>query len=73
MFDEEDKTYYKLREKSVMKWLDGLRVHRDVEVRGGVEITIEYIESLQKKIKYLEDKNLLKNKYLKKMKDKTSR
>lgn len=73
MFDEEDKTYYKLREKSVMKWLDDLRVHRDVEVRGGVEITIEYIESLQKKIKYLEDKNLLKNKYLKKMKDKTSR
>jgi len=73
MFDEEDKTFYKLREKSVMKWLEDLRVHRDVEVRGGVEIAIEYIESLQKNIKYLEDKNLLKDKYLKKMKDKTSR
>lgn len=70
MFREDDTTFYELREKSVMKWLEDLRVHGDVAVRGGVEITLEYIEGLQKKIKQLEDKNLLKDKYLKKMREK---
>jgi len=69
MFNKDDTTFYELREKSVMKWLEDLKVHRDVEVRGGVEITLEYIEGLEKKIKRLEEKNLLKDKYLKKMRE----
>ena len=68
MLIKEDKSFDNLREKSVMKWLEDLKTHKDIEVRGGVEITSEYIESLKKKIKQLEDKNLLKDKYLKKIK-----
>ncbi|MCH4891120.1 hypothetical protein EZV73_26315 [Acidaminobacter sp. JC074] len=68
MLIKEDKTFDNLREKSVMKWLEDLKTHDDIEVRGGVQIATEYIESLKKKIKQLEDKNLLKDKYLKKVK-----
>lgn len=70
MLNNEDKTFDNLREKSVMKWLEDLKTHEDIEVRGGVQITSEYIQSLQDKIKHLEDKNNLKDKYLKKMKTK---
>ena len=73
MFIKEDKTFDVLREKSVLKWLEDLKTHSDIEVRGGVEITTEYIEDLKKQIVRLEEKNLLKDKYLKKMKSNSSK
>jgi len=73
MFIKDDKTFDALREKSVLKWLEDLKTHSDIEVRGGVEITTEYIEDLKKQIVRLEEKNLLKDKYLKKMKSNSSK
>ncbi len=73
MFIKDDKTFDALREKSVLKWLEDLKTHSDIEVRGGVEITTEYIEDLKKQIVRLEEKNLLKDKYLKKMKSNRSK
>jgi len=73
MFIKDDKTFDALREKSVLKWLEDLKTHSDIEVRGGVEITTEYIEDLKKQIVRLEEKNLLKDKYLKKMKSNSNK
>lgn len=69
MFEKEDDTFYILREKSVNQWLDQMSQHDDLAVKGGVKATREYIESLKKRIGVLEEKNELKNKYLKAMKE----
>jgi len=42
--------------------------HDDIEVRGGTQVTKGYIEDLKKAIIMLEEKNTLKDKYLKKLK-----
>ena len=68
MLENEDKTYDQLREKSISQWLDEISRHDDIVVRGGVKVTKEYLEYLQKKIINLENKNDLKDKYLKKIK-----
>jgi hypothetical protein len=68
MFWKEDNTYNELRDKSIIQWLDGMSQHEDIEVRGGVKVTQGYIEDLKKKIIMLEEKNTLKDKYLKKLK-----
>lgn len=68
MFGKEDKTYDSLRENSVNQWLEDMLGHEDVTVRGGVQVTRDYIESLRKKIEFLESKNTLKDEYLKKLK-----
>lgn len=70
MFFKEDHTFKEIRERSVMQWLEEIESHDDLLVRGGVKATKEYIESLRKEIKILEEKNQLKDKYLKKMKSK---
>ena len=68
MFGEKDKTYDELRDKSINQWLDGMSQHEDVEVRGGVKVTKDYMDDLKKTIIMLEEKNTLKDKYLKKLK-----
>jgi len=68
MFIKEDNTYNELREKSIEQWLNQMNGHNEIAVRGGVKVTRDYIEDLKKEIKRLEDKNALKDKYLKKMK-----
>lgn len=70
MFFREDTTYQDIKEKSVKQWLSQLKQHEDIAVRGGVKATEEYIQSLQKKIAVLEEKNQLKDEYLRKMKGK---
>ncbi|MBI9014789.1 MAG: hypothetical protein JEZ08_21340 [Clostridiales bacterium] len=70
MFGKEDNTYNELREKSVSQWLDDMSHHEDIEVRGGTELTKDYIEDLKKKIGLLEKKNTLKDKYLRRLKRK---
>jgi len=68
MFGKEDNTYNELRDKSISQWLDGMSRHDDIEVRGGTQVTKGYIEDLKKAIIMLEEKNTLKDKYLKKLK-----
>lgn len=69
MLEKEDNTYNKLREKSIDQWLDAMIGHEDIEVRGGIKVTKDYIEDLNKRIMLLEEKNALKDKYLKKLKE----
>lgn len=68
MFNRVDNTFNELREKSVSQWLDSMVDHEDIEVRGGVKVTKDYIDSLKQTIRNLEDKNITKDKYLKKLK-----
>lgn len=68
MFGLKDNTFNELRDKSIKQWLDGMAKHDDIEVRGGVKVTKEYIDGLKKKITSLENENKLKDKYLKKLK-----
>jgi hypothetical protein len=68
MFGKEDNTYHELRDKSITQWLDGISRHEDIEVRGGTELTKDYIDDLKKMITMLEQKNKLKDSYLRKLK-----
>lgn len=68
MFIKEDNTYNDIREKSIRQWLDDMSDHQDLAVRGGVKVTRDYIDYLKQKIKLLEEKNKLKDEYLKKLK-----
>jgi len=70
MFFHEDNTYNEIREKSMMQWLNELAQSEDIVNRGGARLTLDYLESLNRKIKALEDENALKEKYMRKMKEK---
>lgn len=70
MFFREDNTYNDIREKSMRQWLTELEQSDDIVNRGGAKLTLEYLEYLNQKIKELDDKNKLKDQYLKKMKEK---
>lgn len=68
MFIKEDNTYNEMREKSTMQWLEEQLEAEDVVNRHGAKLTIEHIAYLNKKIEELEDKNKLKDEFLKKLK-----
>lgn len=63
----EDHTYNDIREKSIRQWLEEMSEHPDLAVRGGVKVTLDYIDYLKEEIKLLEEKSKLKDEYLKKM------
>ena len=67
MFNREDNTYNEIREKSLFQWLDEMKKHEDIAVRGGVKLTRQYIQHLKDENKRLEEQNKLKNEYLKKV------
>lgn len=67
MFGREDNTYDELRENSIEQWFKDIDRHDDILVRGGVKVTRDYIADLKKKITMLENKNLTKDRYLKKL------
>lgn len=71
MFIREDHTYRQMKEESSIQWLKALVECEDVVNRQGAKVTLEHIESLNKKIKELEEKNALKDEYLKKLRQKT--
>lgn len=68
MFEREDTTFRDIREKSLMQWLSQMAEHSDIEVRGGVKLAKEYIESLKRDIQRLKDESQLKSEYLKRRK-----
>ena len=67
MFFREDNTYNEIREKSLLQWLDEMEQHEDIAVRGGVRLCREYMEHLKEEIRRAEEKNKLKDEYLKKI------
>ena len=71
MIFKEDNSFHEIRERSVAQWLGHMSSHEDIEVRGGVKATLEYIESLQKRIDDLESKDQVKSRYLKQMAQKS--
>lgn len=70
MFIKEDHTYSQMKRDSTMQWLNQLMECDDVVNRQGAKVTIEHIEYLNRKIKELEERNALKDEYLKKLRNK---
>lgn len=70
MYFREDNTYHEMRENSAIQWLKEVREGEDLVNKYGAKLTMEYIAHLQDKIKELEDKNALKEQFLKRMKEK---
>ena len=66
----EDNTFNEIREKSLMSWLAQVRAEGNYEDASGAELAMDYIQFLQDKVKKLEEKNRLKERYLKQMKKK---
>ncbi len=69
-FLREDQSFSQIREKSVEQWLLEMSEHEDIAVRSGVRATSDHIASLKKKIEQLEEKNKLKDEYLRKLREK---
>jgi polyhydroxyalkanoate synthesis regulator phasin len=67
MFFQEDTTFRDIREKSIGQWIQDMASHEDITVRGGAKAVGDYIEDLKKQISMLEEKNALKDEYLKKL------
>ena len=67
MFRIEDNTFRDLRERSLMQWLDEMETHEDMNVRGGVRLCREYIQSLMDDNSRLKEQNALTQSYLRKM------
>ena len=67
MFKNTDNTFNEIRSRSLLKWLEDMENHDDVEVRGDVRLCREYMKYLMDENKRLKDENELKNSYLKKM------
>jgi len=70
MFGRDDTSYDDIRDRSIEAWLRDMATHDDLEVRGGVRVTQAFIEDLKRKIQQLENKNALKDKYLRQMREK---
>ncbi|MDO5410106.1 MAG: hypothetical protein Q4F21_06575 [Lachnospiraceae bacterium] len=66
----EDNTYNDIREKSLMSWLEQVQKEGSYNDACGAKLAQEYIEFLKKKIHILEEKNELKEQFLKHMKQK---
>lgn len=73
MFGREDNTYNDMIKKSTMQWLEELVQGEDIVNKHGAKLTKEYIEHLNNKIKELEDKNRLKDEFLKRLKSKVNK
>lgn len=70
MLGKEDTIYKDMIQKTAMHWLEEVASSEEVTVREGAKLTLEYIESLKKQIEILEDKNKLKDTFLKRLKSK---
>ena len=67
MWTKEDTTYNDIRRISLDRWLEEMEVHEDIAVRGGVRLTREYIEHLEKEIRRLQLSNEMTKEYLAKL------
>lgn len=69
MIFKEDNTYNNIRERSMTKWLEEVRDSEDIVNRGGAKLTLEYLQTLQRKISELEEKNRMKDDFLRRLKE----
>ncbi len=69
MFIKEDNTYNEMRENSMMQWLNELVTGEDIVNKGGAKVTLEHIDYLNRRIRELQEKNMLKDEFLKKLKN----
>lgn len=65
----EDNTYNEIREKSLMSWLEEVQNRGDYNDACGAKLAVEYIQTLQEKIRLLEEKNRMKDQFLRRMKE----
>lgn len=72
MYIKDDNIYSEMRKNSAVQWLTELTSSDDVVNKHGAKLTLEHIEALNKKIKELEDKNALKDEFLKRLKQKVN-
>ena len=68
MFIKEDNTYNELNRKAVEQWLLLKQEAPECVDRDGAKVTAAYIGQLNQKIRELETKNALKDRFLKKLK-----
>lgn len=71
MWMKEDQTFQNICKKSYEQWLDEMEKHPEAAVHCGVKLARDYMNSLQRKIDYLEQQGKLKDDYLRKMKVKS--
>lgn len=71
MFEKRDLTYRNICERSFKQWLSEMEQHEDLAVRGGVKLARDYVAILEKEKKELEEKNAMKDDFLRKLKKKT--
>lgn len=72
VYIKDDNIYSEMRKNSAVQWLTELTSSDDVVNKHGAKLTLEHIEALNKKIKELEDKNALKDEFLKRLKQKVN-
>lgn len=70
MFIPKDNSFNDIRYKSLMKWLDEMEQHKDLEVSGGVVLARSYIQHLINENNSLKNENELKKQYMKKLMEK---
>lgn len=68
MIIKEDNTYNEMKRRTILNWLNGQMESGNNINSSGAKVTLEYIDYLNRKIRALEDKNALKDEYLKKLK-----
>ena len=71
MYFTDKSEYNDIRKNSLAQWLDDMEKHSGIAVRGGVKLTLEYVQYLQDGIANLKIENEHKAQYLKKLKRKT--
>lgn len=70
MFIQKDNSFNDIRYKSLMKWLDEMEQHKDLEVSGGVVLARSYIQHLINENNSLKNENELKKQYMQKLMEK---
>lgn len=70
MYFKEDHTYTDMRKNAAIQWLNGLLECEDLVNKNSAKVALQHIEYLNKQIKELEDKNALKDEFLKRLKNK---
>lgn len=68
MIIKEDNTYNEMKGRTILRWLNDQLETGDKINSSNAKVTLEYIDYLNRKIKSLEDKNALKDEYMKKLK-----
>lgn len=70
MYFKEDNTYNEMIKNATVQWLNELLECDDLVNRNSAKVALEHIAYLNKQIKALEDKNALKDEFLKRLKQK---